>query len=81
LRQYGACFELAATYLRWLGGQGVPDLEQSAACFDQISQSTKQLQFQLARSMMRRRPLDIGGLAEPAALWERGMGDLLQKYG
>src|SRR6185312_594111 len=38
LRQYGACFELSETYLRWLGQQGVTGLESACAAFQQISQ-------------------------------------------
>ena len=39
LRQFGACFELSATYLRWLAAQGETGLEDAAAAFRTISES------------------------------------------
>lgn len=80
LRQYGSCFELAATYLRWLGEQGV-DAAALAGEFDTISTSTKALQFQLARSMARKRALDLSSLEEMAGAWERGIDRLQGKFG
>ncbi len=81
LRQYGACFELAGTYLRWLSEQGVGDLDRATGAFDQISTSTKAFQFQLARSMMRKRPLDLSPLDGMAALWQEGTGELVRRFG
>jgi len=76
LRQYGACFELAHTYLRWLGEQGIGGLETTAAACAEISHATKAFQFQLARSMARRRPLDLTPLEAMAGHWDRGMSAL-----
>ncbi|MFT4978573.1 MAG: hypothetical protein ACI8S6_004483 [Myxococcota bacterium] len=77
LRQLGAGFELAATYLRWLSAEQVTGLEPATTAFDQISSTTKALQFRLARAMARRRALPMEPLEEMATLWEQGM-DALQ---
>jgi hypothetical protein len=79
-RQYGACYELAATYLRWLEAQGVGGTRDAAAAFAQISEGTKAFQFQLARAMARRRPLDLAPLEDMAELWERGMDSLMPAF-
>jgi hypothetical protein len=81
LRQLGAAYELAATYLEWLGEQGVSGTAGPAACFVGISQSSKALQFQLARSMARKRPLDLAPLDAMAALWDQGTGELRRLFG
>ena len=81
LRQYGACFELAASHLAWLGEQGVDGLTAPAAAFATISTETKALQMKLARSVMRRRPLDPAPLLRHAELWEVAMGALSRRVG
>ncbi|MGZ5045883.1 MAG: DUF1839 family protein [Usitatibacter sp.] len=80
LRQYGACFELARTYLGWLGEQGVAGLEVPAAAFGQIAETAKAFQFQLARSMARKKPLDLAPLDAMGAQWEVGMTLLRSRY-
>ncbi len=81
LRQYGACYELAATYLRWLAGQGVAVPEAATAALDEIAVSTKAFQFQLARAMARKRAIDLAPLDENAARWEHAMGALVPRFG
>ena len=81
LRQYGACFELAASYLHWLSTQGIEKLKQPGQEFNQISQSTKAFQLKLARAMMRKRPMELSALDEMARHWEQGMDALLQQSG
>jgi hypothetical protein len=76
LRQYGACYELSANYLRWLSDQGVPGLEAARERFEQISMATKVYQFQLARAMARKRALPLTPLDDMASLWEQGMDEL-----
>lgn len=75
-RQYGACYELADTYLTWLKDQGVEGTQEAAAAFSQISEATKAFQFQLARAMARRRALDPAPLDDMARLWEGAMDSL-----
>ena len=81
LRQYGACFELAGTCLGWLEGQGIGRLGAAREAFDQISQSTKAFQFQLARSMARKRAFDLSPLDGMAEQWARATGGLLDDFG
>ena len=81
LRQYGACFELAETYARWLGANGVGGLDGVADDFKYISETGKALQFQLARSMARKKPLDLAPLEAMGARWAQGMGALQARFG
>ncbi|MBI3132385.1 MAG: DUF1839 family protein [Acidobacteria bacterium] len=79
-RQFGACYELAATYLQWLGRQGVEGLGEAEAAFREISTTTKAYQFQLARSMARKRPFDVAVIDALGAAWDRGMGALRNRF-
>lgn len=81
LRQYGACFELGETYLRWLGEHGVNELDSALVAFQKISQTAKTFQFQLARSMARKKPLDLSPLDEMASQWETGIAALRRQRG
>ena len=76
LRQYGACFELAATYLAWLGGHGIEGVDDAAMRLRDIAQTAKAFQFQLARSMSRGKPLDLSPLDAMGEQWQRAMGGL-----
>jgi hypothetical protein len=81
LRQYGACFELAETYLRWLGQQGVDGVNPSADALRSIAQTGKAFQFQLARAMARKKPLDLSPVDAMGADWERAMEPLRRRHG
>jgi hypothetical protein len=76
LRQFGACYELSARYLRWLGHNGEEGLDESATAFREISEAAKTFQFQLARSMVRKKPLDLTPLDSMASRWECGINHL-----
>src|SRR5579862_552494 len=80
LRQFGACFELGETYLRWLGEQGVAGLETPCSALQQISQAAKAFQFQLARSMSRRKPIDPAPLDAMGAQWDIAQTLLRSRY-
>lgn len=80
LRQYGACFELGETYLRWLGGHGIEGLAQPAGALHDIAETAKTFQFQLARSMARHKPLDLAPIDAMAARWDDAMGTLRQRF-
>jgi hypothetical protein len=69
LRQFGACYELAATYLRWLQQRTGLDFETSIATFAELSADAKTLQFQLARAVARKKPLDLSAIDRMAAQW------------
>lgn len=81
LRQYGACFELAETYLRWLGDNGEATLETSIEAFHEISSATKVFQFQLARALARRKELNLDGIDRMAELWRSAVEPLQERYG
>lgn len=80
LRQYGACFELAATYLKWLKQNGQVNLDIAIDSFVSISNSTKAFQFQLARAIARKRTIDLSPLDQMATSWQCGMSSLLDAY-
>jgi hypothetical protein len=81
LRQYGACYELASTYLSWLGEQGVDGLQSAVDDLGHISTATKALQLRLARSMMRKKALDLSVLDELALRWDAAMELLVARHG
>ena len=70
-RQFGACFELAETYLRWLQEQGLDDVGTAADDLRFISETSKALQLQLARAMARKRDLELDVLDAMAERWAR----------
>jgi hypothetical protein len=76
LRQFGACFELAATYLRWLQQHGRDRLERCISTFAELSSGAKAMQFQLARSMARKKPLDLSAVDHMAERWNAGVKEL-----
>ena len=80
LRQYGACYELSATYLRWLASQGQSGLDEAVAGFAFLSENTKVFQFQLARATSRRKALDLTPIDDMAARWEQAMSSLKTRY-
>lgn len=80
LRQYGACFELVQTYLTWLQEQGEEELGEAIAAFERISVNAKTYQFQLARAMARKKPLDTLAIDDMGRDWEMGMAILKRRY-
>ena len=80
LRQFGACFELAANYLSWLGEQGEQGLEQAMQSIKSISETAKVYQFQLARAVSRKKELDLTPIDDMANHWQQATGILKQKY-
>ena len=79
MRQFGSCYELAATWLRWLAGHGVSSVEEPAAALQQIDEGAKALQFQLASAVARGRALDTAPVDAMAALWEVAMEPLRKR--
>ena len=80
LRQYGACFELAQSYLAWLGEHGIAGLEVPGAAFGRIAQAAKAFQFQLARAMARGKPLELAPLDDMGAQWDVALTLLRSRY-
>lgn len=81
LRQFGACYELSQTYLAWLGAQGVDGLDLATSSFADIAQMAKALQFQLARSIARKKAIDLSPLDAMAVAWERAFSILNDRFG
>ena len=76
LRQFGACYEMAALYFDWLTGHDVPGLEPVRDAFALLSTGAKTMQFQLARSMARKKPINLIPVDEMAGTWQIAMGHL-----
>lgn len=82
LRQFGAAFELAAAYLRWLETVGERGLASAAEACDLIATTAKTLQFKAARAVSVRRPLDTSMSFETmAGAWDDTMAALVRRYG
>ena len=60
---------MAATYLSWLQSQGISQLERPTAAFSELSANAKTMQFQLARAMARKKPMDLSILDQMATTW------------
>ncbi len=80
LRQYGACFELGESYLRWLGAHGARGTETPASRLRDIAETAKRFQFQLARSMARSKPLDLTPIDAMAQHWSSAMDELRSRF-
>ncbi len=80
LRQYGACFELAATFLNWLAARGESGLERIAQDYIEISETAKAFQFKLARALARNKALDLQSIDDMSARWQAATGELVGRY-
>jgi hypothetical protein len=76
LRQCGACYELAATYLEWLRQRQVRGLSAASAAFTELAKRAKALQFQLARALAHHKPLDLSPLDDMAERWDEAAAEL-----
>jgi hypothetical protein len=80
LRQFGACYELATTYLKWLKDRHVKHLERPILAFDSLSTGAKTLQFHLARAISRKRGLDLSSLDEMTTQWQVAIDALKEAH-
>jgi len=81
MRQYGANFELSASHLAWLEGQGETGLEPARLAAEEIAETMKVMQFKLARAMARKRFDGLSEMIDGCAIaWERCMAVLAAKY-
>jgi hypothetical protein len=81
LRQCGAAFELAASYVRWLGAHGEDGIAAAADAFETLGTQAKTVQFKAARAVMLKRPVDFSSmLGAMQSAWDTGMGVLDAKY-
>ncbi|MEO5590626.1 MAG: DUF1839 family protein [Gemmatimonadaceae bacterium] len=79
LRQIGAGYSMAASYVRWLGGSASSgdsrrELNEAAEHFEGIAVDAKAIQFTLARSVARKKPSDFGPtLHRMSEQWDSAM--------
>ena len=79
LRQYGAAFELAARYLRWLATTDVRVPISAIHAFERISDDAKMLLLKGARAANSRRPLDASETLRRAASYHQSAFDELAR--
>ena len=80
LRQFGACYEMAANYLNWLTYMGEEGLQHISEQIKSISETAKVYQFQLARAMTRKKQLDLTPIDAMAESWQQAMDALRKMY-
>src|SRR5262249_23122439 len=80
LRQFGACYELAATYLHWLQERTGKPLAAPSAAFNNLATGAKTMQFHLARAMARKKPLDLSALDELAHSWRSATAGVRETF-
>jgi hypothetical protein len=71
LRQFGAGYELASLYLRWLQQFTPLPVETPRTALGDLATEAKTLQFLLARALARKKPLDLSALDRLADGWQR----------
>jgi hypothetical protein len=82
LRQCGACYELAASYVRWLEARGETDLQSVAEAFETLSSQAKTLQFKAARAVVLKRPVDFAPMLNAMeSAWTTALETLRARYG
>jgi len=80
LRQLGACYELSKTYLKWLEQNGEDGLSETIQHYDEISTGAKTIQFQLARSVSKKKALDLAPIEKMGSAWQSATDTLLKLY-
>jgi hypothetical protein len=81
LRQCGSCYELAASYMRWLGERGELGLEDITQAFDTLASQAKTIQFKAARAVVLKRPVDFAPMLDAMeAAWETAVAGLALRY-
>lgn len=78
LRQCGACYELAASYLRWLETKEEKQLFQAAEAFETLSGQAKLVQFKAARAVVARKSVDFAPMFDTMEkAWDNARSCLL----
>lgn len=81
LRQCGACFELAGSYVAWLSAYGHDGLSPAETAFATLASQAKTLQFKAARAVLLKRPVDFSGMLDAMeSAWTLAMQTLSEKY-
>lgn len=76
LRQFGACYEMTSLYFDWLRAHDVAGLEVARDAFGLLATGAKTMQFQLARAMARKKPINLSPVDDMAATWQTAMDHL-----
>jgi hypothetical protein len=80
LRQFGACYELAATYLQWIADRTGKSLSGPIAAYGGMASGAKTLQFHLARAIARKKPMDLSALDSMATAWQAALKNLQDTF-
>lgn len=81
VRQFGACAELASTFLNWLS-QAEGHAPSAGADFEACSSAAKAMQFKLARIISTGRTVDVAAsLDQMESGWENAIANLQRQYG
>jgi hypothetical protein len=82
VRQCGAAWEAAASFLEWLAGDDAGSAAATAAgTFTALAAGAKTLLFKLARAAATGRELDTTpAIAELAEVWDDAIGTLAARY-
>jgi hypothetical protein len=74
MRQYGASYEYAALFLKWLADYKGELLREAASAFVEISSSAQILLLKTARAVHSKKPFDFQAFLEPMeANWDKAM--------
>lgn len=80
VRQCGAGFEFAASFVRWLCDSGVDGLEDTAERFLQISHTAKMMVMKMARIARSKQPRDLSPHVDAmAADWQAGIDRMVER--
>jgi hypothetical protein len=66
--------------LQWLEQNGEGGLSETIQQYDEISTSAKTIQFQLARSVSKKKALDLTSIEKMGAAWQSATDTLLKLY-
>ena len=82
IRQFGAAFELSASFLGWLAQHGDAVAAEAREPCEALASAAKTLQFKAARAVMLKRPAEFEGLFDGMqAAWDRVYQPLRGAYG
>jgi LPS sulfotransferase NodH len=81
IRQIGANYELASSYMEWLLARGQQGLEPVRDAYATLSSQSKSLQFKAARAVMLKRPVDFAPMLDGMeAAWSDARAALAERY-
>jgi hypothetical protein len=81
VRQFGANFELASAYMRWLSEHARADLGEAAEAFESISQGAKALILKGARAVSAKKAADFAPMFDGMeTAWDRALSILASRY-